>query len=78
MAAQAGDSKVALHPRLSWLGAGRRAKEFRDCAATYQKECHLRGPEVPAVIEMLTSVKLSQKVLAQCRELRRPDQDRYA
>jgi hypothetical protein len=59
--------------------SARRAKEFRDSAVSYQKKCDIGfAPEVPAITEMLTSVKLSKKVLEQCRELRRPDQIRYA
>jgi len=57
----------------------RRAKEFHDCAVSYRKEWHsLIAPVVPAVIDLLRSVKLSKKVIEQCRELRRPDQIRYA
>jgi hypothetical protein len=61
------------------MRSARRAKEFCDCSTAYQKERQIVvSPEVPAVIELLRSVKLSNKVLEQCRELRRPDQDQYA
>ena len=54
------------------MTSGRRAQQFRECFARYQQECRAdMGPEVPAVIELLRSVKLSKTVLAQCRELRR-------